>query len=172
MRALKIILSTLLIASTANVYAQDGNYMNLQLGISDVDGFDTGFVAIGTYGMHLPKVHENFSVEGEITNTIDDPNTTVGGTSVDISYYTLGAYAVYAFPVSDSIKLRGRAGLLYYDASVSATGAGIKASDDGIELTFGIGATFNLNKKMDIIAEYTHIESDISHLSAGIQYHF
>jgi hypothetical protein len=172
MKTIRLLCAATLLATPLLTTAQPGDYTNLQLGISDVDGYDEGFVAIGTFGRPVPSVHENFSVEGELTTTIADPDTTVAGTGVEISYFTLGAYGVYTHPVNNYLNLRGRAGLVYYDTDVSTTGAGIRGSDDGIELSAGFGVTYDLNKKVDLIAEYTIIESDISHLSAGIQYRF
>lgn len=172
MKTIRTLFAATLFTITGLSYAQPGDYMNLQLGISDVDGYDEGFAAIGTLGRPVPSVHKNFSLEGEFTTTIVDPDTVVAGTGVEVSYFTLGAYGVYTHPVNNYLNLRGRAGLVYYDTDVSTSGAGIRASDDGIDPSFGFGVTYNLNKKMDLIAEYTIVESDISHLSAGIQYRF
>ncbi|MDZ7661307.1 outer membrane beta-barrel protein [Thiohalophilus sp.] len=171
MKTLKTLTAASLLAVTGVSYAESGDYMNLQLGISDVDGFSNGLAAIGTFGRPVPNVHENFSVEGEFTTTIADPDATIAGNSVEVSYFTLGAYGVYSLPLNQYAKLRGRAGMIYYDADFSGAG-GPYGSDDGFELSVGFGATYNLNQQMDLIAEYTIIESDISHLSAGIQYLF
>ena len=172
MNKLRILIATSMLAMVGSVNAAGNDYLNAQLAIADVDGYDEGIAGVVTYGMPLPQVHQNFFVEGEFTSTLADPDAVIGGTSVEASYYTLGAYAVYAHPISDDIKLRGRAGLLYYDLDVSASGSGIRASDDGFELTFGVGATFNVATDLNVIAEYTVIEDDITHLSAGVQYHF
>lgn len=172
MKTLSTLTAVAMLAMTSASQAEPGDYLNLQLGISDVDGFDEGLVAIGTFGRPVPNVHKNFSVEGEITTTIADPDTTIAGTAVEVSYFTLGGYGVYSHPVGQYMTLRGRAGLIYYDTDVSIAGPGVVGSDDGFDLSVGFGITYDLNQKMDLIAEYTIIESDISHLSAGIQYHF
>lgn len=169
MKSLKILSTAGLLAFAVNAYAQPGDYMNLQLGISDVDGFSEGIAAIATLGRPVPDVHENFSVEGEFTTTIVDPDTTIAGTDIDVSYFTLGAYGVYSHPLDPYTTLRGRAGLVYYDTDVSG---GLRGSDDGLDLSVGFGLTYSLNKKMNLMAEYTIVESDIAHLSAGIQYRF
>jgi len=166
MKTLKALTAASLMAMTGASYAESGDYMNLQLGISDVDGFSNGLAAIGTFGRPVPNVHENFSVEGEFTTTIIDPDRP----GIEVSYFTLGAYGVYSHPLNQYAKLRGRAGMVYYDTDFTGTGG--SGSHDDFELSVGFGATYNLNKQMDLIAEYTIIESDISHLSAGIQYRF
>ena len=160
---------TLLIGLGTPAMAQE-RYFNAALGIADVDGFDDGWVLIGGYGIQVPEVDKNFFIEGEITATLDDPERA----GADVSYYTLAGYAVYALPVTQTVDLRGRAGLLYYDADVSGTAGpfSFREDEDGIELSFGIGARFEVNNELDVIVDYTQIESDIDHLSAGIQYHF
>ena len=169
MKTLNALTAAGLLALTVNAYAEPGDYMNLQLGISDVDGFSEGIAAIATLGRPMPHVHKNFSVEGEFTTTIVDPDTTVLGTDIDVSYFTLGGYGVYTHSIDPYTALRGRAGLVYYDTDVSG---GVRGSDDGLDLSVGFGLTYSLNKKMDLMAEYTIVESDIAHLSAGIQYRF
>jgi hypothetical protein len=170
MKTLKTVCAIALLAMTGTSQAEPGDYMNLQLGIADVDGYDEGFVAIGTLGRPIPRISKNFSVEGEFSTTIADPDRTIAGNSVEVSYFTLGGYGVYTLPVGQYVNLRGRAGVIYYDTDVNGPGFG--GSDDGFELSVGFGATYDLNKKMNLIAEYTIIESDISHLSAGIQFRF
>lgn len=172
MKTLRLLTAASLLVVAGASYAEPGDYLNLQLGISDVDGFSDGLAAIGTFGRPVPNVHENFSVEGEVTTTIVDPDTVVSGNTVEVSYFTLGAYGVYTLPLNPYTSLRGRAGLVYYDTDVSRSGPGTQGSDDGIDLSVGFGVTYNLNTQMDLIAEYTIVESDISHLSAGIQYRF
>lgn len=166
MKTLKALTAASLLAMTGASYAEPGDYVNLQLGISDVDGFSNGLAVIGTIGRPVPNVHENFSVEGEFSATILSPDTP----TVDASYFTLGAYGVYSYPLDQYTALRGRAGMVYSDSDFS--GAGFSGSHGGFEISVGIGATYNLNRQMDLIAEYTIVESDITHLSAGIQYHF
>lgn len=168
MKTLRLLSAASLLVMAGASYAEPGDYLNLQIGISDVDGFDSGLTAIGTFGRLVPDVNENFSVEGEFTTTLVDPDAP----NVDISYFTLGIYGVYSLPLNPYANLRGRAGLLYYETNVSGSSPGTQGSDDGIDLSVGFGFTYNLNTQMDLIAEYTIIESDISHLSAGIQYRF
>lgn len=172
MKTLKTLCAIALLAASGTSQAEPGDYMNLQLGIADVDGFDEGLVAIGTLGRPLPNINKNFSVEGEFSTTILDPDTTIAGNSIEVSYFTLGGYGVYTLPLNQYMNLRGRAGIIYYDTDVSVNGPGYRGSDDGFELSVGFGMTYDINKKMDFIAEYTIIESDISHLSAGIHYRF
>ena len=157
---------------SATASAEPGDYVNAQLAIADVDGFSDGTAIVATYGIPMPHIDKHFSTEAEFTTTLTDPDTSVAGINVDASYFTLAGYAVYTYPVNEKFDLRGRAGLLYEDVDVSASAVGVKASDDDFGLSFGFGVTYDIGKRMNVIAEYTVIESDITHLSAGIQYTF
>jgi len=157
------------------VQAQGQSYANAQLAIANVDGFDDGIALVGTYGVHLPQVHPNFSVEGEFTTTVSNPETNTWGNKLEISYYTLAAYAVFTQPLTPQLSVYGRAGMLYEDVTADAYIPGFgtvssSATDTG--LSFGVGGNFSLSKQMDITAGLTVIESDINHLSAGLRFNF
>lgn len=166
----RIIIGILVLAGISTCAVAQERYFNAGIGIADVDGFDDGLVVIGGYGARIPEVSKNFFVEGEVTATLSDPDAPAG----DLSYYTFAGYGTYALPVSQAVDLRGRAGLLYYDADVSGStgGTGFSEDDDGLELSYGIGVTVEVNTQVEVLVDYTQIESDITHLSAGVQYNF
>lgn len=143
-------------------------YTTFQGALADVDGYDSGIAGVATYGIRVPEMHKNFSVETEFSMTFFEPDAKVGGTTYEASYYTLGGYGVYSHPVSEKFHVRGRLGVLYEDVEVSSAAGG--TSDDGFELTFGAGITIGLSKTSRFILEYTVIESDINHISAGMQF--
>lgn len=159
----------------ASAQARDEQYAKAQLAIADVDGFSDGLALVGTYGMKLPQVHPQFSVEGEITTTISDPDTSVAGNTLEVSYYTLAAYAVYTHPVTDRVDLFGRGGLLYEDVSVDYYHPLLgkySDSETDLGLSFGVGTNVALKENLDFTAALTIIESDINHLSAGVHFRF
>ncbi|MFO7594109.1 MAG: outer membrane beta-barrel protein [Pseudomonadota bacterium] len=167
----------LLAAGTA--HAQNEQYAKAQLAISDVDGFGNGLALVGTYGMKLPQVHQNFSVEGELTTTIVNPDTSVFGHSLEASYYSLGAYAVYTHPINQQVELYGRGGLLYLHTSIDyytvdwfGRAQVESSSDNDIEPTIGFGTNISFMEGFDFTAGATIISSDITHLGAGVQFKF
>jgi hypothetical protein len=181
---LGVVLAGCMLAGAAQ--AQGNQYAKIQLGIADVDGFsDDGVAAIGTFGMTLPQLDPNFSIEGELSFTIDDPSVshkqvafgTTYEESLEASYYTLAGYGVYTLPVSQSVGIYGRAGLLYEDVTVEYCdnyylNGCVEDSENDLGFSFGIGTNIALTKTMDLTANYTAVESDISHLSAGVQFRF
>lgn len=154
---------------TGMVQAEPFNrYYSLQGALADVDGYDSGIAGVATYGIRVPEMHKNFSVETEFSMTFIEPEGQVAGTTYEVSYFTLGAYGVYSHPVSEKLHLRGRFGLLYEDVEVSSAAGG--KSDDDFELSFGGGISVGLGAESRFLLEYTVIESDINHISAGLMF--
>jgi hypothetical protein len=151
-------------------------YGSAQLGISDVDGFDNGLVLVLNGGMGLtPERRGGFSVEGEITTTISEPEIKVSNGSADLSYYTIAGYGVYTIPATQNFDVRARLGLLYENLDVNTSGqlSGVSIDDgDDFSPSFGVGASYRITKTLSGIAEYTYIEQDINHFSAGVQIRF
>ena len=170
MKAIKVITAAAVIALPLQfAQAAGGDSVSAQLVMPDVTGFSGGMgIALG-YEMPMPQVNPNFSVEGEFTTTISDPDDSAAGFTWDISYYTLAAYAKYTHPVNQQLDLYGRIGLLYESLTISTNFAG-SASDSDFGLSFGFGANYEINPQMDFTAGFTVIEQDINHLSAGIRY--
>lgn len=155
-------------------FAGNSNYFNAQLALAQIDDFDDGLALAATYGIPMPKVHKNFSLEGEVNLTIADAETTVIGTSIKASYYSVGAYGVYTVPISDKFNVIGRAGLIYIslDAKVGGPLVVIDSVDDGFKFSYGVGVAYGISEKMSLIAGYTSLSSDVSQLSAGVQFQF
>jgi len=143
-------------------------YTTFQGALADVDGYDSGIAGVATYGVRVPELHKNFAVEGEFAMTFIEPEGKVAGTTYEVSYYTLGAYGVYAHPLSEKFHVRGRLGVLYEDVEVNTAAGG--RSEDDFELSYGFGFTAAMGKSTRVILEYTVIESDINHISAGLQF--
>lgn len=165
----------LLLLAAASVSAQNsGSYANVQIALPDVSGFSGGLSLIGTYGMPMNKLMPNagkeLSIEAELTTTVTNPDTTMLGLTYEASYFTLAGYGVYTMDLNPQFAVRGRAGLLF--ESVDIEGQFGTGSETGFGLSLGVGAVYKLGGTMNLVAEYTIIESDISHLSAGIQMKF
>lgn len=169
-----VLTSTILILASFGAFAQNNNYLNAQLAIADIDGFDDGLAVVATYGMPMPNVHKNFAIEAELSITISDAETTLVGVPLNASYVSAGGYAVYNHPINPDFSLFGRAGLVYIDFDIAVGGPGVTITDvdEGLKLSYGIGLTYNINKTMNLTAGYTALGEDASQLSAGLQYKF
>lgn len=160
-------------AGQGGILDREGLYGSVQLAISDVDGFDNGLALVLNGGMDLsPQQRGGFAVEGEVTTTISEPEIQVGNASAELSYFTLAGYGVYSVPVDQNFGIRGRFGLLYENLDVDTVGPVDVDDDDDFSPSFGVGATYRFTQTLSGIAEYTYIEEDINHFSAGVQMRF
>lgn len=163
------------LAAPSKSAASSAQYLGAQLAIADVSGaFDSGIAFVGTFGMPLPQVNPNVAFEAELTKSIANPEYNWGGSTLELDYYTLGGYGVYNIPASEQINFRVRVGLAYEHITVDyPTWTGTSSvSDSEIGLSVGAGITVKLQSNMNFIAEYTNLDSDIDHLSAGLQFKF
>ena len=162
-------LAVFLVGVTGLAQAEPFNrYTTFQGALADVDGFDSGIAGIATYGVRVPEMHKNFAVEAEFAMTFIEPEAKVGGTTWEASYYALGAYGVYAHPLSEKFHVRGRLGIVYYDLEKSS--ALRSESDDDFDPAYGVGITVGLSKETRFILEYTAIGSDLNNISLGFQF--
>lgn len=160
---------------TSSAAMPTSEYVNVQLAIADVGGgFDTGVTLVGTFGMPLPDLHPNVAFEAEVTKSLIKPEYNWFGNKMEVDYYSLAGYGVYNIRGSDKVNFRVRAGLAYDHVTVDIpTWVGTQsASDSNIGLTIGGGVTVKLAPNMNFIGEYTNIDSDIDHFSAGLQIKF
>ncbi|QKT03409.1 porin family protein [Ectothiorhodospiraceae bacterium 2226] len=182
----KKILAAALVAAGATFSLHAGaqeTYFGAQLGIADVSGFSDGTALILTLGQDRSDVTPGFSIEGEFTTTLSDPDVTFrNGPWTDtfsVSYWSIGGYGAFRHALNEQLSLRARAGLLYHKYEVEWTESfegdvvsTMSGSDSDIELSFGFGVLYAVNPNLSIVGEYTRISSDVNHLSAGVQYRF
>jgi hypothetical protein len=164
-----LVLAGMLMGISGMANAQPYNrYTTFQAALADKDGYDAGIAGVATYGIRVPEMHKNFSVEAEATMTFVEPEGKSGGDTWETSYYTLGGYGVYAHPLSEKFHVRGRLGVLYENVEQSTPTKSIK--DDGFKLSYGLGITVGLSNESRFILEYTVIDTHINHISAGFQF--
>lgn len=157
-----VALATLSTASMADTYAGAG------LALENLTGYDMGFALVLNGGMTFDDVDlgpGKLAAEGEFTYSMVAPS--VG--TVDASLMTLGGYAAYIYNVNKELYVKPRIGLIYKSIDYGTWIGSV--SEIGIAL--GVGGGYKINKKMDAYADFTLIDgSDITHLTAGVEYHF
>jgi len=146
-----------------------GWYIGGNLGQSDVDELgekDTAFKILGGY-----QINKNFGAELGYT---DFGKVTSGGVTFKGTAWEL--VGVGTLPINDKFAVFGKLGFAMgeYDAS-SALGS---ASDDSVEVTYGIGVKYNFTPTLAVTAEYQAYPdfgngaSDVSVMSIGVLFRF
>ena len=159
------ILSTTLMAedkkttTKSSAKSSEKVYVGFGFGFTDVSSHDTGYSLILNAGKSLPKVNEDFGVEGAFTRTIVDPSFR----NRDLSITTLAGYATYNFKLTPEVDLRAKGGILYERLATTIT-------EDGFEVSFGFKVLYALESKKSLYLDYTVIEKDIAIFSVGLQF--
>ena len=137
--------------------ATQGFYVGGDFGKFDIaDEDDTAFKILGGY-----QFHRNFSAEFSYGNLFDK-------SGVEITTWEL--VGVGTFPLGNNLSVLGKLGFAMWDAD-----AGIFGSDDGTDLTFGVGVQYDLNPKLAIRGQwqrYDVSDEDADLFSIGLIYRF
>jgi OOP family OmpA-OmpF porin len=143
---------------------------NVFLG-EDFDDSDTGYKVFGGY-----QFHRNFAVEANYTE-FGDTEDTIFGFDTEVEFETYGISLVGIAPITGRFDLFGKLGAAYWDAKVKVLG--LSDSENGTDLSYGLGARFNFNEKVSVRGEYEVVdanESDLldrsDFLSMGIEFNF
>jgi OOP family OmpA-OmpF porin len=153
----------------------DGNAVPALITSGTVDGSDTGFKIFGGY-----QFNQNFGVEiayvdlGQASYSGSFSGATVTGGTVKAS--GLNMSAVGTLPLGSNFALFGKAGLFIWESKANDVTGGVPFSgtEDGTDLSVGLGASFNLTKNLTLRAEWERYKAvgDIDLLSVGIVFKF
>lgn len=162
-----------LIAASAGL-AQAGGYIGAAVGQTDVDvdisEFDDGD-SISISGGY--KFNKHIAIEasyidlGEAEDNID-PVWTLEADGFNFA-------VVGILPIGNVVELFAKAGVFMWDVSISEAGYGEFYSEDGNDLSYGIGAAFNITPQFGLVAEYQRFDvddEDLSNISIGARFNF
>lgn len=105
-----------------------------------------------------------FGLEAEGAIGIDDDSYSTGA-NARVSYgldYSLGAFGVARYPVTDKVDVFARAGVVHakFDGKARIGTTTVKLSDKNEWFAGGAGVQFNIDPKNSIRAEYTRYEDN------------
>jgi OOP family OmpA-OmpF porin len=159
-------------------FADKGFSAGASIGYSNVsiedDGFGvdltgTGYKVFGTY-----MFNDNFGIEGGWLS-FGEPSDTVGGFDLEVDADGFDVFAVGALPVSDTVDLFAKAGMLAWDATASINGFE-DSSESGEDLALGIGGRFTGASGFGVRAEYEWFDfadaDSVWMISLGFEYNF
>ncbi len=171
----KLLVSTVAAATLSTAVMAD-TYAGAGLALENYSSLDMGFALVLDGGMTFDDVKVGpgkLAAEGELTYSIVSPSQSSFGTTIDYTIMTLGAYSAYIFDINKELYVKPRIGLIYKSVDASGSGFGAIASTSAIGLAFGVGGGYRLNKQMDVYADFNLVDgTDITHITAGVQYHF
>jgi opacity protein-like surface antigen len=171
----------LLFAATPAIAADNGIYLGGSIGQSGVDfdeslegenfSFDassTGFKAIAGW-----RFLDWLAVEGNYVD-LGSGDDTVAGRKIESDINGFSLSAVGFLPVGP-VDLFARVGAINWNADVDVPSLDFSASDDGTDLTYGVGAQFRV-WSLSIRAEYEQFDIDaadtVDLISLGVTWTF
>ena len=174
------LLTAALMASSSFAIDTSKAYGAASVALESANGYDSGFAII--LGGGLPVVEAGkvgpgtIAVEAELTYSLLAPSLTWGNYKTELTAMTVGAYGAYIFNIDKQFFVKPRAGLVYRSYSWSDNSGSSYYGDysnSEIGIAFGVQGGYKLNEQLDIIVGYNLIDgTDLTHLSAGVQYHF
>jgi OOP family OmpA-OmpF porin len=155
--------------------ADDGTVIPDLITSGTVDGSDSGFKFFGGY-----QFNQNLGLEiayvdlGKATYSGTFGGAPVTGGSVDTT--GLNTSVVGTVPVNPSFSVFGKIGLFAWEKKARDITGGVPFSgtQDDVDVSFGFGAAYHLNRNLSIRAEWEQFEAvdSISLLSIGVAYKF
>jgi len=131
------------------------------------DDTDTGFKFFGGY-----RVNGYLALEGFYTD-LGAMSVESLGEKVTTEANSIGASVLGILPVTENFELFGKIGFQAWDQKAKYS-LGFSGSDSGTDATFGVGATYIMNR-LSVRAEFERYKLDdwnIDMMSVGIAYHF
>lgn len=174
---LAVLFVSLLMVKSAS--ARDyGPYFKVGIGQTDVDTDASTFDDSTSYSLGVGySLNRNFSVEAnyiDLGDAEDDfiPAWTINATIAE-------ACAVAKFPFNPIASGYARFGFFSWDADVHEQGTGLIATDNGNDLTFGLGILFNPDGDISGTIQYQRygiklegVDVDFNNVSFGLQFNF
>jgi OOP family OmpA-OmpF porin len=161
-----IVLSTGAVAQKQQQPATQGFYIGGDIGKFDIDTEDDmAFKIFGGY-----QINRNFAVEFGYGSLFDKA---ISGVNVEITAWEL--VGVGSFPLGNNLSVFGKLGFAMWDATVSSGIPGFSASDDGTDLTFGVGLQYDFNRNFALRGQwqrYDVADEDADLFSIGVIYRF
>lgn len=167
------LVATLALASLPAVGADNGIYLGASVGQSglQVDDFNFDADATGYKVIAGWRFLDWLAVEGNYVD-FGSGDDTVAGNRIETEADGVSLSAVGFLPVGP-VDLFARVGAIDWSADLSSPGFG-RASDDGTDLTYGIGAQFRV-WSLSLRAEYEMFDvegADLDMISVGVTWTF
>ena len=147
--------------------ADTGWYVGGSFGQSDLDiDKDTAWKISAGY-----QINRTFSAEVGYTN-LGEASESVFGVPASFEATAWEVIGIGKFPVANQFSVYGLAGIAMVEGEAKALG--VTVSDDSTELTFGVGAQYDVSRNLGVRAQWQRYgaNEDIDVISLGVVWKF
>lgn len=158
---------TLSAGAMAQQGMDSGWYVGASIGQADLDiDKDTAWKISAGY-----QLNRTFSVEIGYTN-LGEVSEGAGAFAVEAEATAWEVIGVAKFPVANQFSIYGLVGIAM--AEVEGRVLGVSFSDDSTELTFGVGAQYDVSRNLGVRAQWQRYgaDEDIDVISLGVVFKF
>jgi hypothetical protein len=167
----KILLITTLLLSLVIAHNDEigGIYIGGGLSVESPTWYDSGIAGELNIGLPLKRFGKGvLTTEAELSYSLSSPSKN----DIDFTATTLGGYIAYIYDIAPRFYIKPRIGVVYRSYSIDG---GIWGDDTNSNygLAYGVGGGFRLIEQTNLYMNYTMLdESDLTHLSIGVEYQF
>jgi opacity protein-like surface antigen len=117
------------------------------------------------------QINRTFAAEVGYTN-LGEVSEGVGPLSAEAEATAWEVIGIAKFPVANQLSIYGLAGIAM--AEVEGRVLGVSFSDDSTELTFGVGAQYDVSRNLGVRAQWQRYgaDEDIDVISVGVVFKF
>jgi opacity protein-like surface antigen len=175
-KALNVLAVALIVPAAPAAHALDGVYGGVSYVEAEYkeDGAPTANPSLAAFRVGS-SLNRNLAVEGRLGVSLGEDRINVSGVGVDVkvdNFY--GIYAKGIVPVGNTFALYGLLGLTH--AKLTASAGGFSASDSDSDVSYGIGADFELSRTMAVNIEWAKlVDGDgykLNGISVGMNFRF
>jgi opacity protein-like surface antigen len=187
MKRSKVFLSAAVVVAIASSSAMaqsnsKNESMYVELGYLNATYSDTysnttyAWTGIGAYRLVLGvDLADSLAVEGMYASGISDGSLTISKTNTTIGLNpSFGLYIKPKLNLNDSAALFARAG--FFNTKGTLTYSGYSVQDNNTSFSYGLGASFNINKNIslngDYMVYYNSTSTPFNGMTVGIGYRF
>jgi len=155
------------IVFSGSAYA--GAYIGAGAGRSDVDAdagissfsdTDTGWKIFGGYAFNKYFAVEGAWVDlGDFSDTVPDPLFSIP-TKTSLGLDGFAVSGVGSYPVNEAFTVFGKLGIWSWESDVSISALGFSEDENGTDVMFGAGASYNFTKAISVRAEWERFTAD------------
>lgn len=174
---LALIAVAISLSFTAGAQAQDeGFYIDASVGQTDINesGWDDGTsfsFGAGYWFTQYISAEARYIDFGEFDDNAP-PIWTLSGDALVVDL-------VASYPLTDKVSVFAKLGVFGWDAEVSEDGFGEFASDDGTDITYGVGVSLNFAERFSSYIQFKRYafdvggdDLDLDDIAIGLQYRF